>query len=237
MAKKDDKSSKIQIKKVDMEEKAEQVAKAAYRDDEDDNQADDEAANAALIAKRKASQTKAPKMINKSNERVFAATRKFVTDVFKLMPASVIKNEGLMEHTPESDPQSFVKYEHCHPFRTVDSNGLKHAKCVPIAGHYHVLEMQEDPKGGAPIIIGMSGPMKQAYKKRNGKKVLVDVPVNDYDFHIHDMLYLKSEEILARTNNAKAAEVAAAIANKESGGMTASEQRALSGAGARPAGQ
>ena len=145
----------------------------------------------------------------------------------------MIKNEGLPDHTPESEPLSFTRWPHVHPFRTVDSNGNKHAACAPIGGHHHIIEMKPDPKGGAPIIVGMSGPMKKKWVKRGGRRILIDAPVNDFDFHTHDMLYVRSEKILARAHNAEAARVAASIANKEAGGLTKSEQSAIAGAGAR----
>lgn len=148
--------------------------------------------------------------INPGQKRVFTDLAEITTDLYKLLPAALIKNVSIKkdsETTPKDNPTDFITAEHCHFFRTKDSDGKSHTRCMPVANHYHVMTYAVDPNDpdGAPVITGISEPMKLAKKRVNGKLIDVDIPINNYDFHTHDVLYVKSEKIQIRTTNIEAA--------------------------------
>jgi hypothetical protein len=150
-------------------------------------------------------------MINPAQKRVFSDLREITTDLYKLMQAPLLKNISIKkdhETDPAANPTDFITAEHCHFFRTKDSDGKVHKRCMPVANHYHNVEYQTDPNDpdGAPIITSVSAPMRLAKKRVGGKLVDVDVPLNSYDFHTHDVLYVKSENIKIRAGNVAAAQ-------------------------------
>ena len=117
---------------------------------------------------------------------------------------------------PENNPELFLDMEHVHIFRTIDTDGRKHTKSVTIGGHYHVLELEFDKNdpSKAPKIVAMSGPMHAVSKKVKGRNVMADEPINHFDFHIHDVEYIMSQRIHARSSNNKAVEFLSKEANK-----------------------
>lgn len=145
-------------------------------------------------------------------ERTFTKTKKIISDVFKLEPAQVIKQVGT-EKDIDKDPESFKGFEHCHIFRTFDSDGKRHAKCCSTAGHFHDIEWDYD-KDGKPFVKSISGPMVTTRKQVRGKWVQVSSPANKYDDHTHDITYLQSHEVSARTTNIEAQKVIAFEAQK-----------------------
>lgn len=136
------------------------------------------------------------------------------THLYKLVEAPVIKYLGKDTEDkvhPDSTPQDFVHMGHAHIYRTTDSDGKKHTRCVPIGGHYHVIELDPNTKEGeAPKILAMSGPMRSVAKKIGGRTVMTDEPLNHFDDHVHDVEYLKTEVIQARQSNVEAAKFMAA---------------------------
>jgi len=154
--------------------------------------------------------TKQVKMVNQDMTVRYSEQVQVDTHLYKLVEAPVIKYMGIEKESLVSphDPshrQDFIDMGHAHIFRTVDSDGRTHSKCVPIGGHYHVLELEyPEGKDKAPIVVGMSGPMKGIPTKINGKTIIKDMPVNHWDDHIHDVQYLKSEKIQTRKSNQEA---------------------------------
>ena len=171
------------------------------------------------------------KMVNPDSSVRYSESIEMSSHLYKLVEAPVKKYLGKgtdREQYPENTPENFLDMGHAHVFRTLDSEGNSHIRSVPIGGHYHLIELEydkEDPLK-APKIVSMSEPMKMASKKVKGKTVLVDEPLNHYDFHVHDVAYIKSEKIQARATNTsaqlymanKASEVPSAPAGVAAGG-------------------
>lgn len=149
----------------------------------------------------------------KKFERSFSKVKKIVSDVFKLLPAPVVKGIGVAKH-PNIDPADFKEFEHTHIFRTFDTEGRRHAACVPTAAHFHEIEWDYDPETNLPVIKSVSGPKQWVQKMLKGKWTKVAQPANDYDFHTHDFEYLQSHEVSARMKNVEAEKVIALEANK-----------------------
>lgn len=149
--------------------------------------------------------------------RNFTGTKQVFTDLFKLMVAKVIKYEGWepeKEH-PESHPNKFSTWEHTHPFRTFDKKGDKQTTCTPIGGHFHIVEWEDSKnKDEPPRIKHVSGPMVMQRKLLRGRQVMEPVPANDYDYHTHDVEYIRSSKVEFSTANAEAAKVVAYEAQK-----------------------
>lgn len=148
----------------------------------------------------------------KAFERSFSKTRKIVSDVFKLMQATVLKQVGI-EKDYNKDPDSFKGFEHTHVFRTFDSDGKKHDRCCMTAGHFHDVVWEYD-NDGKPVVASVSGPKVMIRKQIKGKWTQVAVAANDYDDHTHDINYLQSHEVEARTTNIEATKVIAMDAQK-----------------------
>lgn len=158
------------------------------------------------------------KMVSDNLDVRYTETVQIDTHLYKLVEAPVIKYIGKEKESsvhPNTSPNDFLDMGHAHIFRTTDSDGRKHIRTVPIAGHHHLLELSQpsDPKE-APTILSMSGPMRLVMKVVNGRKVQVDEPVNHFDDHTHDVLYIKSEKIQARSTNVEAAKFMAQDAAK-----------------------
>ncbi len=150
--------------------------------------------------------------------RNMTGLKEIFTDLFKLCVAKVIKYEGWekpgKEH-PESHPNKYSTWEHTHPFRTYDKKGDRMKTCTPIGGHFHVVEWEDgaDPES-PPVIKSVSGPMVMGRSLVRGREVQSFVQANDFDFHTHDVEYLRSSKIEFSTTNIEAAKVMAFDAQK-----------------------
>jgi hypothetical protein len=86
--------------------------------------------------------------------------------------------------------------EHAHLYHTVDSSGKPLTKCTPVGGHFHDVEMHENPDGGAPI-LKVGPPMRYIGTVEDGRIVKTVAPVKG-DNHTHEAVYLHSEKIKPR---------------------------------------
>lgn len=157
------------------------------------------------------------KTLNPNANVRFSEQSEVNSHLYKLVEADVIKYIGKgtdKDKSPDTNPEEFLSMGHAHVFRTVDTDGNYHTKSVPIGGHYHLVELEFDEKNpeAAPKIVAMSGPMQTVHKKVKGRMTVTDQPLNDYDDHTHDVIYVKSEKLMARTKNTDAQ----AFLNKES---------------------
>lgn len=157
------------------------------------------------------------KAVSAQTKRNYTASKAVTTDLFKLEPEIVIKYEGW---EPESDtlqrnPSKFTNWEHTHPFRTYDKNGVKQTYSTPIGGHFHVIDWEpnEDPEQ-PPIIKSVSGPMVMATKRIKGVMQKVAVPANDFDDHTHEVSYLTSSEVKVHARNTEALKIISMEASK-----------------------
>jgi hypothetical protein len=152
----------------------------------------------------------------KTNKRSYSGTVSVTTDLFKLLMAKVIKHDsGATEGAhPEEHANEFTAYEHTHPYRTLDKLGRLQDKCVPIAGHFHLVEVElsNDPDT-PPTVKSVSPPMVMGTRKVNGRPVQIPVPANEYDFHTHDIEYVRSGDFQASKLNVEAAAVVSKVAN------------------------
>lgn len=148
-------------------------------------------------------------------QRNMTGKKEIFTDLFKLTTAPVIKYEGWDETNehPQTHPNKFSTWEHTHPFRTYDKKGDRITTSTPIAGHFHVIEW-EDNKDGVPTIKSVSGPMVMKRVKVRGRVVMQPTPANEYDDHTHDVEYLRSCKIEFSTTNIEATKVIAYEAQK-----------------------
>jgi hypothetical protein len=171
-----------------------------------------------VVRPKQGAQTKkvsAKSQLGPKIERRTEAVQTVWSDLWKLLVSTTMKQIGIENH-PDENPQSFIDVEHCHFFRTVDSDGKKFDRCTPIANHFHLVKTEinaDDPKG-PPVIVEVSPPMRMAKTKKLGKFVMAPVPLNDFDFHTHDVAYVKSEEVKTRAPNVEAAKVMALEAQK-----------------------
>lgn len=145
-------------------------------------------------------------------KRVFSKSRTIVSDVFKLQVAAVIKGLGLAK-TPDENPADFHEFEHTHVFRTFDSDGKRHSNSASTAGHFHVIDWDYDD-AGKPVVKSVSGPMIMGRKLKRGSWVQEPQPVNSYDDHIHEVDYLFSNQVEARTTSLEATKLITMEAQK-----------------------
>lgn len=138
--------------------------------------------------------------------RNLTGKKEVMTDLFKLSVAEFFKYDSYQEEIehPETHPQNFLRTEHVHYFRTYDKGGRKQTMSVPVGGHFHLVEWDEDPQGGEPHIKSVSGPMVMGTIKNRGRITRGPVPKNDYDFHTHGVEYVKSSAIQFTPTNVEA---------------------------------
>jgi len=154
-----------------------------------------------------------------TKRRNFTGTKEIMTDLFKLLPADVIKHDsGATENAhPTRQANEFTSWPHTHPFRTYDKSGKRLTYSVPIGGHFHVIEWSApEEEGNSPEIISVSGPMVMGMREdpETGLKVQAPVPANKYDKHTHEVEYLRSSKIITSTSNTEAASVIAMVESK-----------------------
>jgi len=111
------------------------------------------------------------------------------SDLFKLEVSNLMKNVSYDETRP-----ILVPVEHCHFFRTFDSSGKKQTTSNAVGGHYHNVTICVDDEGN---LSGKCGPAM-------GSKIADD--------HIHNVSYIRSNELELRKVNPKASQF---IANFE----------------------
>lgn len=153
----------------------------------------------------------------KETTRVFKGETEFVSDLFKLEVADVVKNRGWNIETPILE-----KDAHVHYFYSVDSQGRKQVTCSPIAGHSHMCEMVET-NGELTLKVGpaiqLKGnvahenvvvPAHKTRKHQNGG------PEAIIDNHVHQARYIESMKVKPRKFVPEAQAAIAARAEQDS---------------------
>ncbi len=153
--------------------------------------------------------------VDRSDGRVFIENVKIYHDLWKLEVEPMEKNVSWNE-IPD-----YQKVEHCHFFHTFDSAGKAQTFCVPVGGHFHEMEVIQEP-GKMPKVVCKSGPLKWARQKnkRTGRFEKVLVPFNDVDEHRHETIYLHSKQVETRKINSEATKLIgknAALVQKPAG--------------------
>ena len=138
-------------------------------------------------------------------QRELKGERKVHHDLFKLLPANMLKNESFTEMP------RYVETEHCHFFHTVDSSGKVQTQTHEVGGHFHKIEVYHS--GGVPE-IRVSPAMKWVKVKKYGQSTKEAVPVA-HDNHTHDVQYVFSEEVTVRQTNIEAAKALAQLEAKK----------------------
>jgi hypothetical protein len=118
---------------------------------------------------------------NPEPKRIYANQMDIDSDLFKLEIGSMKKNTGWNDKDP-----LIVNVEHCHFFRTFDSNGKKMDKCNHVGGHAHTVSVTLDPQGK---FIGTCSPA---------------LNTKFDDKHIHPVTYLRSDKVNKRVVNKEA---------------------------------
>lgn len=159
---------------------------------------------------RKASPQFNPEQTNTEQKRIFGNQFEFKSDLFKLEVAECQLNKSWNE------VPMLESIEHVHFFHTYDSNGRKMARTNAVAGHFHVIEYQEQGPDKPVKIISVSGPMHEVKRKVLGvwKKVVEPISEMLQDDHTHAITYRRTEKVQARQTSAQAVNMEAAEANK-----------------------
>jgi hypothetical protein len=114
-------------------------------------------------------------------KRVYTSNMTIDSDLFKLEASSMKKNVGIYDAAP-----MLIDVEHCHFYRTFDSNGKYMNKCNFVGGHTHEVKTSVSKDGllsaecGSPI-GSVAG-----------------------DKHTHAIRYIKSDRVEKRRINDEA---------------------------------
>lgn len=139
---------------------------------------------------------------------VYQTSVEFKSRLFKLLPAQMLKKVIL-----GSDQETIQPVSHQHFFHTFDSSGKEQKNSVAVGGHFHAIEISEDPETGEPIAT-CSGPKHIIF--RRGKRVIADLPelgaFDDQgnpiiDKHTHTVEYQRTSNIKPRTVNAESMKI------------------------------
>lgn len=137
-------------------------------------------------------------------QRVYKNEIQIKTDLFKLEVSKCNLNKAW------NDAVNLEEVEHVHFFHTYDSDGKLMGKRDPdgtilgrtnsVAGHFHVIEIEEQGANKPVKIISVSGPMREVKRRVRGKYVKVIEPVDSIleDNHTHDISYRRSENVRLR---------------------------------------
>lgn len=124
--------------------------------------------------------------------RVYAHSQLIKHDLFKLLPANMIRNVSY------SDIPHYEHIEHAHWYHTVDSTGKKLENSSAVGQHFHEMKVVQNKDG---IISAECGPAsKFVMKTINGRPRKV-VEVISHDAHTHEVEYKLSEDIPPRMPN------------------------------------
>lgn len=145
-----------------------------------------------------------------NEQRVFGNKFEFKSDLFKLEVAECNINKSW------NDVPNLESVEHVHFYHTYDSDGRKMAKSNTVAGHFHVIEYQEQGEDKPVKIISVSGPMRELKKRIKGRFTKVNEPVHESleDNHTHEIKYRRTEKIQARQISPNAVNIEASEAQK-----------------------
>lgn len=145
-----------------------------------------------------------------TTQRTYKQDIKIESDLFKL---NVSKMKKDVDNNKE-DP-NLIQLEHCHTWRTYDSDGKRQQYCSPVGGHFHEITYEEDGNGVVKV-KSVSPPLTWGAKKIKGKFKKTAVPISDHlnDHHTHEVEYIESHKINARQQNPIAANIIAADAQK-----------------------
>lgn len=145
-----------------------------------------------------------------NQQRVFGNKFEFKSDLFKLEVAECHMDKSW------NDVPNLEAVEHVHFYHTYDSDGRKMAKTNTVAGHFHLIEYQEQGEDKPVKIISVSGPMRELKRRIKGRFTKVNEPVSDKleDNHTHKITYRRTEKIQARQISPNAVNIEAAEAQK-----------------------
>lgn len=152
--------------------------------------------------------------------RIYKNEIQIKSDLFKLEVASCNLNKGW------NDAINLESVEHVHFFHTYDSdgklmgkreaNGETHGKTNSVAGHFHIINFEDQGPNKPVRILSVSGPMREVKRRVRGKYVKVIEPVdpNLEDNHTHDVIYRRTENVKMREIVPEAVNMAAQEAQK-----------------------
>jgi hypothetical protein len=147
---------------------------------------------------------------NKPNKKTAGPIRRmkgtttFEHHLFKLGQATMLSNASYKQFQPK-----LIEMEHAHIFHSVnDKNGAENIYCSPTGGHFHQVttEWASDADGNMVLIKAECGVAIEKVKKkmRSGmvetRIEVVKFEVDDkdhplFDKHIHEVIYIDTEEI------------------------------------------
>lgn len=147
---------------------------------------------------------------NSAQKIVFSNQLEFNSHLFKLEVAECNQNKSWND-IPLLEPA-----EHVHFFHTYDSSGRKMERTNSVAGHFHVIEWQDQGPDKPAKIVSVSGPMHEVKRRIQGrwKKVVEPISESLEDEHTHAISYRRSEKVRARQTSIQAANIEATEANK-----------------------
>ena len=149
--------------------------------------------------------------------RILSHTKTIFSDLFELKATAAKK---LLPLSDPEDPASYWPVQHQHFYHTVDSSGKRQFRCAPFGGHFHEIKVIPPKEEGGIPTIEVSGPLKEIVRvtrsretgRQTRKKMIV--PVNAFDNHTHEAVYVRSSEVQQRKANLEAAKVQSAEAAK-----------------------
>lgn len=144
-------------------------------------------------------------------KRFYPGQQELDSDLFKLEVESMLKNISWNSKRPD-----YIKVEHCHFMRTVDSAGKKLDACSLVGGHFHYVTVTEHEDGA--LTAECSEAMEWGFESVNGQTKRVGIPIK-HDQHKHDVTYVKSIKIKPRVYNEKFAEIQSKLLAKIPGGV------------------
>lgn len=154
-------------------------------------------------------ETPTPKKISHTQPRVFKGAQILDHDLFKLLPAPMLKNTSYNDDAP-----IYERLEHCHIFHTIDSSGKVQTECAPVGGHFHEISVVQLADDAAPS-IRVSGPKKWVITRKGKKKTKIIIDIGEHDTHTHEVKYIRSEKIQMRKVNAELAKLDAETRAKQ----------------------
>lgn len=132
-------------------------------------------------------------------KRVYKNAVELDHDLFKLEPATMLKNISF------TNKPHYVPLEHCHIYHTISSDGKKQVASSKTGGHFHLVEVIKEGTEDSPPVLKVGPPLKYAWQrdKMTGRTKRITIPADPEDKHDHPITYLRSEKIRPRKVNSE----------------------------------
>ena len=139
-----------------------------------------------------------PSKPSEQNKRWYTTGVELDHDLYKLEPAAMLRDVSY------NSDAVYTRFEHCHVYHTITSDGKRLDTSAATGGHFHVMSLEPAKDENSPPVVTCGPPVRYAWQKKGKRQIKVTVPYcRGDDTHTHDVIYIRSEKIKPRRLNSE----------------------------------